>query len=153
MPSYSCIGSGTSNSVASTEDNFLEITAAASSGVGVYRVLVCPDTASLDNLFEPRLIRTTAAGSTGTAGTVNKMDPNARATASTLTVKNTTTDFTVGGSPVYLLDASINCRSPFEWVANTDDDMMRANGSTYFVVGIKVEVASKLFKCCTYWRE
>src|SRR6266496_5607723 len=88
---------GVSNTVINTEDTFLELSAVV---LKVKRVSVrmitsatVLDTAGKDNDFRVRLVRKTAGGATGTAGTAVRTNQMGRTSGATVTIKNTTSAF------------------------------------------------------------
>lgn len=153
---------GVSNATLNTEDTFLEL-----SGTVVYIKRVRARlmgtsatvlaTAGLDNDWKIRLVRKTAGGATGTAGTAVRMNQQSRTSGATVTIKNTTTAFTTATLGDIVDSAVVNGRAIYEWVARDDDDMIithptLASGGMFAIL-ITSAVASQVFDISCFWDE
>lgn len=127
MAQYYTTVNATSNSSANTEDTFIELLPPSAVSLILKRIRVSFTAAPADNAFRVRVKRVSAAGATGTSGTVVKKRPTSPAAVSTSTVKNGTTAFTVGTLVETILDVGINQRGVFEWVSRDEDDYIVSN--------------------------
>src|SRR6266496_158259 len=122
MAQYTTLVNATSNSSANTEDTFIELFPPASVSLLLKRYRVSFTAAPADVTTRIRVKRVSAAGATGTSGTIVKRRPAAPAAVSSSTVKNGTAAFTVGTLVDTVADSAVNSRGVFEWVSRDEDD-------------------------------
>src|SRR6058998_1848590 len=116
MPEYVVqVPAATTNTVADTEDAFVELLTANPSVIRVKRFKITVVSAGSDARIAWRLLRTTMAGATGTAGTTVKKKPGTRAQGATVNIKNGTAAFTVGTVGDIIDRGSMNARAVYEW--------------------------------------
>jgi hypothetical protein len=108
------------------------------------RVRVSFTGAPADNSTRVRIKRVSAAGATGTSGTIVKTRPAAPASVSTATVKNGTNAFSVGTLVDTALDSAVNERGIFEWVARDEDDYITSGVNQRIAITISTNVASAI---------
>jgi hypothetical protein len=144
MPEYKVGINATTNSVADTEDAFIELLSANPSVIRVKRIRIACQTASQDGRIQWRLLRTTTAGATGAAGTAVKKKPGTRATGATVNVKNAAVAFTVGTVGDIFDQGSLNTRAVYEWVPRGDEEVVEMTGDAVnrLVLGIKSSIVS-----------
>ena len=159
MGQYTANVQATSNSVANTEDVFIEVKAATGVVFKVKRVRVGfsdgTATAGVDNHFRIKLARwdTTTAG-TSSAFTPIKRNINLNAATSTCKIKSGTTALALGTGNVETLDLiAPNGRALYEWLARDDDDMWVVKAASCFAVVIQSSVVSQKFTASCDWVE
>lgn len=161
----------TSNSVANTQDVFIELACATSQVIKIKRVRVGfgsgTQTAGVDNSFLVQFYRYTTTSTTtpttlaypasvSTSGLSAGNFWTARSPANALTshvtsakVKNGATAYTLGTGSIQLVDQiAPNGRALYEWLARDDDDMIFTVGAAAaecFAVAITSPVASQVF--------
>ncbi len=158
MGEFAVTVNATSNSSANTADTFVEL-----SGVllGIKRIRVRlgdgTATAGVDNDFVINIVRKTAGGATGTAGTIVRMNIMGGAPAATCNVKNTTSAFTTATTQAIIDTAVVNGRAIYEWVARDEDDIIRNHitlGSGGMLgITIASSVVSQKFQVTVYYVE
>lgn len=153
MPLYEATVSATSNVANGTADAFIEILAAAGSALKIKRVKVAVTTPASDSRTLVALLRNSAAGATGTAGTAVKLDSTQRASSATVLVKNGTTAFTVGTTTnTFELDAC-NGRGRYEWIPANPREELTVEGGAYFVVSITSDTNSVVHRVSVVWED
>jgi len=153
MPIYQAQVTGTSNSVAGTEDTFVEVSFAASSAGRIRRVLVSVETASQDTRSIVLFKRVSAAGATGAAYTPTKADAQMRTPASTTNIKNGATAFTVGTLVDTPRRVNINGRAIYEWVPRNAQEEIVVVGGNRFALTITCSAASVIHGVTVEWEE
>lgn len=146
MPKYSTNVSATSNSTPSTEDSFIELTAAASSQLKVQKFSMTMESAASDDIVSWRLVRKSAAGATGSAFTPVKKDGQTRASSATAKVKNGTSAFTTGTITDVCDQGSFNGRGGYEWIPRKADEEWICAGSGIIGLVISCSAASKVLR-------
>jgi hypothetical protein len=146
MPTFTEHVEATTNTVGDTEDTFVELTAAAGSGLRVKRVRISCATPAIDNRFSVRLVRKTVAGATGVAFTPVKRDPDMRASSAVCNVKNGVTAFTIGTLGDIVDEFSLNTRALFEWVPRGEEEVLKIAAGGIFGVLLKCNAASIIAK-------
>ncbi len=153
---------GISNTTINTEDTFLELSAVL---LRVKRVRVrmmgtsatVLTTAGLDNDWKVRLVRKTAGGATGTAGTAVRLNQAGRTSGATVTIKNTTSAFSTATLGDIIDSAVCNGRAIYEWIARDEEEMIvthptLASGGMFAIL-IQSAVASQSFIVTCDWEE
>lgn len=153
MAQYYTTVNATSNATANTEDTFIELLPPSAVALILKRIRVSFTGTPADNATRIRVKRVSAAGATGTGGTIVKKRPTSPAAVSTSTVKNGTTAFTVGTLVDTLLDASTNQRGIYEWVARDEDDYIVSNANQRVSVTISSSVLSIVHTVEAEWEE
>lgn len=143
MAEYIARVQATSNSSANTEDEFVELRAAASTGFLLKRVRISCATAGSDVDITARIasLASGTAGS-GTAFTPLKKRPTAPAATTACTVKTTTTALALGGTPATLEQVDVNGRSVWEWVPRGDEEYIDSGSAGIITIAIKVSAVS-----------
>lgn len=112
---YTATVTATSNSVADTDDTFIDLTAAASTTAILKRVKITTKTAAKDDRVSIRILRKSASGAGSAAGTAV---PN-RALAPTATVgvkvKNGTSTFATGTITATIEEIELNGRATLDF--------------------------------------
>ena len=161
MARYVVDVNATSNTVVDTEDTFVEL---ALSGVAIKikRVTVrlgggALAAAGVDNDFEVRLVRKTAAGTGGTGGVEVRKQQASRTPSVVATVKNGTTAFSTATLGDLIEDAIKNGRETYEWISKEDEDTITTHPTTasgnIFAVIISSAVVSQRFQVIVEWDE
>ena len=153
MAQYYTTVNATSNSSANTEDTFIELLPPSSVSIIVKRVRVSLTGSPADNATRVRVRRVSAAGATGTSGTIVKKRPEAPASVATSTVKNGTSAFSVGTNVDLVLDAAVNQRGIFEWVSRDEDDYIVSNTNQRIAVTIASSAVSIVHTVEAEWEE
>lgn len=155
MAQYTTNVQATSNSVANTDDVFVELKAPSAITIKVKRVRVGfsdgTATAGVDNHFRIKLMRwdTTTAG-TSTAFTPIKRNANAPISvlpaSGSCKIKSGTTALALGTTNVETVDiVSPNGRALYEWLARDDDDMIVVKPASCFAVVLASAVTAQKF--------
>jgi hypothetical protein len=158
MVVYSVTTNATSNTVVNTEDTFVELSAVI---IKVKRVEVRlgdgTGTAGVDNDFRVRLVRKTAGGATGTAGTAVRLKQEDRTSGATVTVKNGTAAFTTATLGDIVYTQVVNGRQQFQWIPRDDDEVIQTHTTLgsggMFAVLIQSSVVSQKFQVNVLWAE
>lgn len=153
MAQYYTTVNATSNGTANTEDTFIELLPPANVVLLLKRVRISFTPTPVDNTVRVRIKRVSAAGATGTAGTVVKKRPTAPAAVSTSTVKNGTSVFTVGTLVDTVLDAGVNTRGVFEWVSRDEDDYIVSNINQRVAITAACTAVSMVLTAEAEWEE
>ena len=153
MPIYETTVTATSNSVAGTEDQFVEIVMAASSAGRIRRVSVSAQTPSQDCTTTVKLRRNSAAGATGTGGTATKQDAQMRNTSATANVKNGVNNFTVGTNVDIPHIENFNGRTTWQWIPRNMQEEIITVGGNRFAVGIQCSSASVVHTVSVVWED
>lgn len=147
----------TSNATLNTEDTWIEIFPPAGCSVRIKRVrLSFAQTGTISDVAARlRVLRTSAAGATGTSFTPVEKRVAGAASVSTVNVKNGTTAFSVGTAVAnsVMLDVAVNTRGIFEWIARDEDDYMYSDVNQRIVITLRVNVASYLCNVECDWIE
>lgn len=160
MAKHTVTVNATSNASANTEDTFVELSF-TNVVVKIKAVRIRlgdgQQTAGVDNNWRARLVRKTAAGTGGAAGTAVRKQQAARASGATVTVKNGTTAFTTA-TLGDIIDAIIkNGRETLEWIAKDEEDAIHVHPTLasggMFAVLIRSAVASQVFQVTVEWEE
>ena len=158
MPEYSVTVNATSNATPNTEDTFVELSV---NPIKVKRIRVRlgdgTGTAGVDNDYRVRVVRKTAAGVGGTAGTAVRMKQSDRSSGVTATVKNGTSTFstaTLGD----IIDAAVkNGRETYEWIARDEIDYIEVHPTLgsggMFAILIQSPIASQKFQVSVFYEE
>jgi len=152
----------TSNGTINTEDSFIELLLSGMA-IRIKRVSVrlgggaTLATAGVDNDFEVRLVRKTAAGTGGVAATEVRKDQSAAVGTVVATVKTGTTAFTTATLGDLIEDVVKNGRETYEWIAKDEDDAIvtapvTGTGGIFSVI-ISSAVVSQLFQVSVEWDE
>lgn len=149
------------NSVVDTEDTFVELLLSGMA-IRIKRVAVrlggaALDTAGVDNDFEIRLVRKTAAGTGGVAATEVRKDQSAAVGTVAATVKTGSTNFTTATLGDLIEDVVKNGRETYEWIAKDEDDAIVTHPTTgsggIFAVIISSAVVSQDCQVSVEWDE
>jgi len=151
----------TSNGTINTEDTFVELLLSGTA-IKIKRVQVrlgggTLATAGVDNDYEVRLVRKTAAGSGGVAATeVRKNQAMPVGTVAAI-VKTGTTNFTTVTLGDLIEDVVKNGRETYEWIAKDEEDTIVTHPTTgsggIFAVIISSAVVSQRFQVAVEWEE
>jgi hypothetical protein len=153
MGQYICEVQATSNSTAGTEDEFVELKSGSGLTLLIKRVRVDIYTPSQDSVSTIRLLRNSAAGSTGVAYTPLKKRQGAPGSAATCNVKNTTSAFSVGTNVDNPDRVDVNGRAIWEWIPRGSEEFIETGSNGYFAVGIKCSTASVVHDVTVEWEE
>lgn len=153
MANYICTVQATSNTSTNTEDTFVDIDAAASTVIKVYRIRVSHNTSASDANTRIKIFRKTAIGAGSTTGTIVRKDPLAPASTSAATIKNGTSTYAAGTTTDLVDEAQVNARGIYEWVARDDSDMITAASGGIIGVNILNNTASIVIKVTIEWIE
>jgi len=158
MARHTVTVNATSNSVADTEDTFVELSVAQPK-IKLVRVRLGDGTAAagVDNDYRVRLVRKTAGGATGVAGTEVRKQQSDRVSGVTSTIKNGTANFTTA-TLGDIIDAVVkNGRETFEWIAKDEFDAIEVHPTLssggMFAVLIQSAVVSQTFQVTVEWDE
>lgn len=114
MPRYVANVVATSNSVADTEDTFIDLTAAASTSLILKRLKVSTKTAAKDDRIRIKILRKSASGAGSTAGTAVPLRALAPSATVGVKVKNGTSAFAAGTSTATLDEIELNGRATLD---------------------------------------
>jgi hypothetical protein len=153
MAQYTTLVNATSNTSINTEDTFIELLPPANVSIILKRIRVSITTAASDTAVRIRVKRVSAAGATGTSGTIVKRRPAAPAAVATSTVKNGTTAFTVGTLVDTVMDTAVNARGIFEWVSRDEDDYIISGVQQRLSITISNSAASIVHTVECDWEE
>jgi hypothetical protein len=153
MAQYSVTVNATSNTSVSTEDTFIELFPPSAVSILLKRVRVALTTPALDTQVSLRVTRASAAGATGTAGTIVERRPNGPASVTTVNVKNGTSAFTVGTVVDTLFKTSFNGRGLFEWVARDERDIIESGANQRLNIIVQSGTASTVMNVDCDWEE
>jgi len=153
MAQYTQTVQATSNTTADTEDTFIEWTAGSGVSILIKRIRVSISTAASDTRARIRVVRKSAAGTGGVAGSAVKRHPTDRAASITPQIKSGTTAFTTGTVTDVLIDVCINARGVFEWTARDDDDMIETAAAGSIGILIRESAASIICNVEADWVE
>jgi hypothetical protein len=132
------------NSSAGTEDQFVELKAAASTSLLVKRVAISCNTVSSDALITIRFITSANAGSGGTSGTAVPKRKLAPASTATVNIKNASNNFTLGSSPTTVDRRNMNGRASLEWIPLGNEELIESPSGGYFIVAAKATATVSL---------
>lgn len=160
MGRYSVIVTATSRNAINTEDIFVEL-ALSTVAFKIKRIVVRlgdgTETVGVDNNFRVRVATMQTAGSGGTTATEVNRDAGGDAADVVATVKNGTTNFTLGTVNTVNDQIVKNGRETYEWIAKDEDDAIRTHPTTasgnLFAVIIQSAVVSQLFTVTVEWDE
>jgi len=158
MTHYSTTVNATSNTTINTEDTFVEISVNHPKIVGVrVRLGDGTATAGVDNDWRVRLVRKTAGGATGTAGTAVRLDQVDQTTGATVTVKNGTSAFTTATLGDIIDAVVLNGRETYTFIAIDPAKYIRVHPTLgsggMFAVLIQSSVVSQKFQVTVFWEE
>jgi len=154
MAQYTLLVNATSNSTLNTEDTFIELFPPSAVSILLKRVRVSfPFTTVSDVPCEIRVTRASAAGATGTSGTIVERRPNGPASVTTVNVKNGTSAFSVGTVVDTVIRATVNTRGVFEWVARDERDVIESGANQRMAITCKINVASCVTDVECDWEE
>jgi hypothetical protein len=143
MAQYTVTINATSHATLNTEDTWIEMFPPANVSILLKRIRASfPHTTASDVPARIRVTRSSAAGATGTSFTPVKRRPAAPASVTTVNVKNGTNAFTVGTVVDVVVDAAVNTRGIFEWVARDEDDYISSGVNQRINVLMRVNQAS-----------
>lgn len=143
MGQYYTSVNATTNTVVNTEDTFIELLPPASVTIRLKRICVSFTGTPADNAVRVQVKRVSAAGATGTAGTIAKKSPTMPAAVSTSTIKNGTTAFTVGTLVDKIFDRAINTRGLLEWIPRDENDIIESNSNQRIAITLACNVVSQ----------
>ena len=150
----------TSNTTINTEDTFVELTLAGQTvKVKAIRVRLGDGTATagVDNDYRVRVVRKTAGGATGTAGTEVRKQQSDRLAGIVALVKNGTTAFTTATLGDIIDQVVKNGRETYEWIAKDEQDAIHSHSTLTSggIVAILVQsaVVSQKFQVTVEWDE
>jgi len=150
------------NGTINTEDTFVELLLSGSqikikavrARLGGGAVL---DTAGVDNDYGIRLVRKTAAGTGGAAGTEVRKQQAVPAGTIVSTVKNAAVNFTTATLGDIVDKIVKNGRETFEWIAKDEEDAIMTHSVTgsggIFAVLIESGVVSQPCQVTVEWEE
>ena len=154
MAQYRATVSATGNSSINTEDTWIEMFPPANVSILLKRIRIsCNHGTAQDVPIRVRIVRTSAAGATGTAFTPIKLRPAAPASVTTCNVKNGTSAFTVGTAVDVVVDTVFNSRGIFEWVARDESDFIVSGVNQRIIVGLRGNLVSLLMSAECDWGE
>lgn len=157
MAEFSVTLNASSNGTINTEDSFVELSSTASMlQIKRVRVRFGDGTATeVDHQFRIRMVRKSAAGAGGVAGTKVKIDIMSPAAAATCNVKTGTTNFTTGTVTDQLDIIIMNTRGIFEWIPRDQEELISTDGTatTIFSVLLQSPVATEKYQVSVYWAE
>jgi len=142
MADYVVTVEATSNTSANTQDEFIEITGAASTGFFLKRIRVSCATPGIDAVITATVVKLSSNGASGTTGTINKVRPTAPAATSAAKVKNGTAAFTLGSVSATLDQIDVNTRAIWEWVPAEERDFYDSGSAGILALLIKCSMAS-----------
>lgn len=155
MGTYVSQVSATSNSSANTEDEFVELTAAASTSAFVKRVRISCNTPNSDVTITARIcIMSGQGGGYGSGTSVKKrLGQAAPACFTTNRIKSGTTPFTLGGITSTVYQDNVNGRSIWEWIPRGNEEFIDSGIAGIVAVLIKVSAASVILNVQVEWEE
>lgn len=153
MAQYITFVQATSNSAANTEDTFILLTGAASTSFFLKRVRISTNTPNSDVDVTGRICLLSAAGSTGTSGTIVKKRPLAPSATTTSTVKNGTTAYTVGSVTSSYDQVNVNGRAIWEWIPRGNEEYIDSGSAGLVSIVVKVSAASVILNVTAEWEE
>ena len=142
MGHYSVTVQATSNSVANTEDEFIELKAAASTSLFLKRVRISCATQGSDVDITARIMSLSGSSAAGSASTPVKKRQLAPAATSAAKVKATTTAMALGAGASTIDQFDLNGRAIFEWIPRGNEEFIESASGGYLAIGIKVSSAS-----------
>lgn len=151
MPKYRCTTEVTLNSTPDTDDTAIELLAASGSAVNILGVEVHPREAANDDRFMIKLVRQSAAGATGTGGTITKFDRAKRNSSVSVNVKNGASAFTVGTITDTVGQYAVNGRA--YWRREYKEGDMEVDAAQRFSVVLQCNAASKLARVTLEWED
>lgn len=127
MGQYSTAVSGASTSATqNTDQTFIELLPPSGVSIQLKRIRASFTGAATDVMIRIRVNRVSAAGATGTSGTIVKKRPGSPAAVTTSTIKNAASAFSVGTLVDTPLDVNVNSRGVFEWIARDEFDIIES---------------------------
>jgi hypothetical protein len=144
MPNYTATVTAASNTVVATEDQYIELLAAAGSAFRVKRVSISMQTPASDARITATFRRTSTAGATGVAYTPLRREPAMRASSVTGAVKNAAASFTVGTLTDLIDVKNVNGRGTYEWIPRNYMEEIIVVGGSRFSLALACNVASQV---------
>lgn len=145
------------NGTINTEDSFVELSSTASMlHIQKVRVRFGDGTSTeVDHQFRIRLVRKSAAGTGGVAGTKVKTDIMCPVSGATCNIKTGTTNFTVGTVVDVIDQLVMNTRGIYEFIARDEDEIITTDGTatTIFSVLLQSPVQPEKYQVSVYWTE
>jgi hypothetical protein len=136
--------SATTNSVANTEDAFIEIAGATGTGFFLKRVRISTYTPASDTVITPRIVAYSSGAASGgsSAGTLNKKRTISPAATSTAYVKNGTTNFPLGTVSTTYDQTNVNGRAIWEWIPRGNEEYIDSGALGVLAIVVKCSAAS-----------
>ena len=153
MAQYESNVTATTNASANTEDEFIELTAAANTSLLLKRVRVSVQSTSDDNDYTVRIGVDSTAGTGGVAGTANTKRNGAPTSTAAVNVKNGTSAFTLGAVTKSIGTTNLNGRGIYEWIPRGPEEFIESALAKYISVIVKCSVASKVISVSIEWEE
>lgn len=154
MAEYIARVQATSNTSANTEDEFIELRGAASTGFLLKRVRISVNTQNSDVNVTARIISlASGTGGSGTSFTPLKKRPTAPAATTVCTVKNGTTALALGGTPVTIEQVNMNGRAIWEWIPRGNEEYIDSGSAGIITIAIKCSTASIILDVTTEFEE
>ncbi len=132
----------TSNTSANTEDEFIEISGAASTGFFLKRVEISCNTPNSDVDITGRIVKLSAVGASASAGTSVQKRPTSPTATSTVKVKNSTNAFYLGSVTSTFWQTNVNGRAVWAWIPRGNEEYIDSGSAGIIAVVAKVSSAS-----------
>jgi hypothetical protein len=144
MPNYTTTVTATTNAVAGTEDNFIELPAAASSEARLKRVSVSMQTPASDARLTVTPRRTSTAGAGSVAGVAVRRAPAMRGSSVAPVIKSGATAFAIGTVVDVLPSYNVNGRATYEWIPRNYMEEAVIPALQRIAIGVACNVASQV---------
>jgi len=127
-----------------TEDEFIEISGAASTGFFLKRVEISCATPNSDVDITARIVKLTAVGASGTSYTPTRARPTAPVATSTVKNKNGTAAFYVGSVSVTFRQTDLNGRAVWAWIPRGNEEFIDSGSAGIIAILAQVSSASTI---------
>lgn len=136
-----------------TEDEWIELTAAASTQFYLKRVRISCNTPNSDANFTPRICLMSSAGASGASYTPIKKKLLSPAATTTCKVKNAATAFTLGSITSTYHQDNVNCRAIWEWIPRGDEELISSGSAGIIAILGKCSAVSTIFSVVAEFEE
>lgn len=153
MSTYTIKVNATSNVAANTKDAFVDLDAPVGQAFKLTRVKLSVRTPASDARVIAQILRKSAVGAGGVAGTEVEKDPLGPPPLVVATIKSGATAVAVGTVVDTVDEFSMNGRAIYEWVPRTDAEKITSTSGEIIGINLEADVVSLLIDVTVEWEE
>lgn len=153
MGVYTIKVNATTNVAVNTKDAFLDLDAPVGQAFRLTRLKFSVRTPASDARLIIQVLRKSAVGAGGIAGTEVEKDPLSPAPLVVATVKNAAVAVAVGTIVDTVDEFSMNARAIYEWVPRSDAEKVTSASGDIIGINIECDVVSILVDVTAEWEE